>query len=113
MVRVAIYGASGYTGLELLKLLARHPHAEVTTLVTRQESAPPLAEVHPSLAGRFEGLRLEALSPDAVAERADAAFMCLPHAASAQAVRDIHERGLKVVDLSADFRLDDAGVYRR
>lgn len=110
MKRVAIYGASGYTGLELLKLLARHPHVEVTALTTRKEESPHLSEVHPSLTGVFD-LRLEQLSYDEVAERADAAFACLPHAASAEAVRQLLGRGLKVVDLSADYRIDDRATY--
>lgn len=112
MKRVAIYGASGYTGLELLKLLARHPHVDVTTLTTRQEESPHLSEVHPSLTGAFD-LRLEQLSYDEVAERADVAFACLPHAASAEAVKALLGRGLKVVDLSADYRIDDRATYEQ
>ena len=112
MVRVAVYGASGYTGLELLKLLARHPLVEVTALVTRQDEAPHLAEVHPSLAGGPD-LRLERLTEDQVVDRADAAFACLPHAASAEVVRGLLDRGLRVVDLSADYRLDDRATYEK
>ncbi|MGL4513655.1 MAG: N-acetyl-gamma-glutamyl-phosphate reductase [Lacipirellulaceae bacterium] len=110
MVRVAIYGASGYTGYELLRLLARHPHARVTTLTTRSEDQPHLAAVHPQLAGLFD-LRLENLDDDAVAERADVAFTCLPHAASAEVVGGLAKRGMKVIDLSADYRLGDAQTY--
>ncbi|QDV73336.1 N-acetyl-gamma-glutamyl-phosphate reductase [Botrimarina mediterranea] len=112
MARVAIYGASGYTGLELLKLLARHPHAQVTALLTRQDEAPHLSEIHPQLTGSFD-LRLENLSVDQVAERADVAFTCLPHAASAEVCADLLSRGVKVVDLSADYRLGDAGTYQQ
>ncbi|TWT90749.1 N-acetyl-gamma-glutamyl-phosphate reductase [Pseudobythopirellula maris] len=113
MVRVAVYGASGYTGLELLRLLARHPEAEVTALVSRQEDRPSIAEVHPSLRGVLDGLCLESLSPDEVAERADFAFACLPHAASAETCAALLGRGLKVVDLSADYRLTDRAVYEQ
>ncbi|MEQ8846368.1 N-acetyl-gamma-glutamyl-phosphate reductase [Botrimarina sp.] len=112
MVRVAVYGASGYTGLELLRLLARHPDTRVTALVTRQDEAPHVDEVHPALRGRFD-LRLENLSPEQVAERADAVFACLPHAASAEVCRPLLDAGLKVVDLSADYRLTDRAVYER
>lgn len=111
-IRVAIYGASGYTGLELLKLLARHPFAEVTALVTRQDDAPHVAEVHPALVGQYD-LRLEALTPDQVAERADCVFACLPHGASAEVIAQLLDRGLKVVDLSADYRLTDRAVYEQ
>ena len=110
MVRVAVYGASGYTGLELLRLLARHQEAEATSLVTRQDDAPHVDEVHPSLTGLYD-LRLEKLSPQQVAERADCAFTCLPHAASAAVVAELLSAGLKVVDLSADYRLNDRAVY--
>ncbi|MEM6798123.1 MAG: N-acetyl-gamma-glutamyl-phosphate reductase [Planctomycetota bacterium] len=112
MARVAVYGASGYTGLELLRLLARHPGAEPTALVTRQPDAPHVSRVHPSLSGRLD-LTLEALSPDEVAERADCVFTCLPHGASAEVVAGLLQRGLKVVDLSADYRLNDRAVYER
>ena len=109
-VRAAVYGASGYTGLELLKLLARHPHVEVTALVTRQADAPHLCEVHPALTGQFD-LKLQQLSVDQVAEQADCAFACLPHGASAEVVAQLLDRELNVVDLSADYRLTSHEVY--
>lgn len=111
-IRVAIYGASGYTGVELLKLLARHPLAEVTALVTRQEDAPHVSEVHPSLTGMYD-LRLESLTPEQVAERADCVFACLPHGASAEVISTLLDQGLKVVDLSADYRLTNRAVYEK
>ncbi|MEN1681688.1 MAG: N-acetyl-gamma-glutamyl-phosphate reductase [Planctomycetota bacterium] len=110
--RVAIYGASGYTGLELLKLLARHPHAEVTALVSRRDDAGDVEAVHPSLLGLYD-LPVERLSVDQVAERADLAFACLPHGASAEVVSQLLDRGLKVVDFSADYRLTDRAVYEQ
>ncbi len=68
--RVAILGASGYSALELIKLLLRHPQAEITTLTTRKAEPQPVGEVHPSLVGRLD-LALENLPPEAIAERAD------------------------------------------
>ncbi|TWT76939.1 N-acetyl-gamma-glutamyl-phosphate reductase [Posidoniimonas polymericola] len=112
MARVAIIGASGYTGLELLRLFARHPGMEVTALVTRQTDAPYVADVHPSLRGAFD-LRLEALSLAEIGERADYAFACLPHAASAALIAQLLDAGLKVVDLSADYRLTSREVYEQ
>jgi N-acetyl-gamma-glutamyl-phosphate reductase len=112
MVRVAILGASGYSALELMKLLLRHPQVEVTALTTRQTEAKHVGEVHPALAGRLD-LRLENLSPSQVAERADCVFCCLPHGASAAAVAELLPRGKKVVDLSADYRLHDAVEYKK
>lgn len=112
MVRVAILGASGYSALELMKLLLRHPHVEITALTTRSTDARPVGEVHPSLAGRLD-LALENLSPAQIAERADCVFCCLPHGASAAAVAELLPRGKKVIDLSADYRLNDSTEYEQ
>jgi N-acetyl-gamma-glutamyl-phosphate reductase len=110
MVRVAILGASGYSALELIRILLRHPEAEITALTTRKSESPSLAEVHPSLAGRSH-LKLENLSADEIANRADCVFCCLPHGASASAVAELLPRGKKIIDLSADYRLKSAAVY--
>lgn len=112
MAKVAIIGASGYTGLELLRLFLRHPGIEVTALVTRQPDAPHIADVHPSLRGQLD-LRLEQLTPNQIADRAEYAFACLPHAASAALIKELLAAGLKVVDLSADYRLTDRAVYEK
>jgi N-acetyl-gamma-glutamyl-phosphate reductase len=111
MTRVAVLGATGYTALELLRILLRHPQAEVTSVTSRQPGTP-IADVHPSLTGRLD-LQLEDLSPEALAQRADVAFCCLPHVASMEAVPGLLHAGLKVIDLSADYRLKDPGVYER
>jgi N-acetyl-gamma-glutamyl-phosphate reductase len=112
MIRVAILGASGYSALELMRLLLRHPHVEITALTTRQSDAKHVDEVHPSLAGRLD-LRLENLSPAQIAERADCVFCCLPHGASAAAVAELLPHGKKVIDLSADYRLNDPAEYQK
>jgi N-acetyl-gamma-glutamyl-phosphate reductase len=112
MIRVAILGASGYSALELIKLLLRHPQVQITALTTRQSDARHVGEVHPSLAGRLD-LRLENLSPAEIAERADAVFCCLPHGASAAAVVELLPAGKKVIDLSADYRLNDPTEYKK
>jgi N-acetyl-gamma-glutamyl-phosphate reductase len=98
--------------LELIKLLLRHPEVEITALTTRQSDGRHLGEVHPSMAGRLN-LRLENLSPAQVAERADCVFCCLPHGASAAAVAELLPRGKKVIDLSADYRLNDPAEYAK
>jgi N-acetyl-gamma-glutamyl-phosphate reductase len=112
MIRVAILGASGYSALELIKLLLRHPEVQITALTTRQTEPRPVDEVHPSLADRLD-LQLENLSASQVAERADCVFCCLPHGASAASVSELLPRGKKVIDLSADYRLNDAAEYRK
>ena len=112
MIRIAILGATGYTARELLALLLRHPEVEICALTTRQETQPHVAEVHPSLRGRLD-LRLENLSPAEVAERADCVFGCLPHAASAAVISPLLDAGCRVVDFSADYRLDDPKIYTK
>ena len=110
MIRVAILGASGYSALELIRILLRHPEVEITALTTRKTESPSIGEVHPSLAGRLH-LKLENLSADVIANRADCIFCCLPHGASASAVAELMQRGKKIIDLSADYRLKSAAVY--
>ncbi|MEN6458392.1 MAG: N-acetyl-gamma-glutamyl-phosphate reductase [Thermoguttaceae bacterium] len=110
MTRIAILGATGYTALELIKLLLRHPEAEIVAVTSRQEGQPPIAMIHPSLTGRLD-LRLEDLSPAEVAARAECVFSCLPHGASASVVPALLDAGRRVVDFSADYRLNDPEVY--
>jgi N-acetyl-gamma-glutamyl-phosphate reductase len=111
MTRVAILGATGYTALDLIKLLLRHPEVEITTLTSRQEGSPHVASVHPSLAGRRD-LRLEDMGAVAVASRADCVFSCLPHGVSATVAPHLLGAGAKLIDFSADYRLDDAATYQ-
>jgi len=112
-IKTAIVGASGYTGQELLRLLLLHPDVELTAATSRQEAGRAIGEVFP----RFRGLPGSGLSfidpdPDAIAATgARAAFLALPHGVAAAIARALLERGLKVIDLSADFRLRDPAVY--
>jgi len=112
MIRVAILGATGYTALELMKLLLRHPEVEITTLTSRQEGNPHVASVHPALNGRLD-LRLEDLGSIAVASRAECVFSCLPHGVTASLVPNLLVAGVKVVDFSADYRLNDAATFEQ
>ncbi len=110
MTRVAVLGAAGYTGLELIKILLRHPEVEITALADRLEGQPHVATIHPSLIGRLDH-RLETLTPAELAARAECVFCCLPHGVSATMVPQLLEAGVKVVDLSADYRLRDPETY--
>ncbi len=110
MTRIAILGATGYTALELIKILLRHPEAEIVAVTSRQEGQPHVAMIHPSLTGRLD-LRLEDLSPAEVAARAECVFSCLPHGASAAVVSVLLDAGARVVDFSADYRLNSSEVY--
>jgi N-acetyl-gamma-glutamyl-phosphate reductase len=110
MTRIAILGATGYTALELVKILLRHPEAEIVAVTSRQEGQPHIAMIHPALTGRLD-LRLEDLSPAEVAARAECVFSCLPHGASASVIPALLDAGRRVVDFSADYRLNDPEVY--
>lgn len=111
-VRVAIVGATGYTGAELLRLLLSHPHVEITALCARDKLTPRASTMLPALTGLIE-LPIEPFDADAVARRADVAFCALPHGASIECVRSLRARGMTVLDLSADFRLRDPSEYAR
>jgi N-acetyl-gamma-glutamyl-phosphate reductase len=116
MIKVAILGGSGYTAAELVKILLRHPQVEVAAVTTRQEAkegTPLLAELHHSLAAR-SALRCETFDPDRLkAKGVQCAFACLPHGVSLAAIAPLLDRGIRVIDLSADYRLRDPNVYAR
>lgn len=105
-------GASGYTGVELLRLLALHPYCTVTCVCAKTHADRRLCDVFPSLDGVLDH-RLESFDADLVAQRAETAFCALPHGESAACVDALRARGLRVIDLSADFRLRDQAVYER
>ncbi len=111
MIRVAILGGSGYTALELIRLLLRHPHVQIAAITTTQPGRPPIAELHPSLLNRID-LVCEPFDADRlVAADVDVAFGCLPHGASMTTLPALLDRGVRVIDLSADYRLRDPNVY--
>jgi N-acetyl-gamma-glutamyl-phosphate reductase len=111
MTKVAILGGSGYTALELIRILLRHPHVEIAAVTTTKEGAPLVAELHPSLLGRIS-LRCEPFDADRLVARGiAAAFGCLPHGASMTTLPALLQRGVRVIDLSADYRLRDPNVY--
>ncbi|HLK44273.1 MAG TPA: N-acetyl-gamma-glutamyl-phosphate reductase, partial [Thermoleophilia bacterium] len=109
-MQVGIVGASGYTGVELLRLCTGHPDLEVR-LATADTSAGELAaSVYPSVAASYPDLRFQEYEP-AAAEGLDLVFLALPHGASQAIVPDLRKRVPHLVDLAADFRLHDASLY--
>jgi len=108
-MKVAIFGASGYTGLELLRILATHKDARVIEATSRQYKGKPIPEVFPALRGFYDHLAFS--DPEDVRTvEADIAFSALPHGASQEIVPELLKR-CRVIDLSADFRLRDPKVY--
>ena len=110
--RVAIAGASGYAGAELVRLASTHPYFAITAVTSEKSAGQSVASVFPSLTGIVDH-RFEALAPDVLAERADAIFLALPHTKSQDPVATCIKAGKFVVDLSADYRLKDVGTYER
>jgi N-acetyl-gamma-glutamyl-phosphate reductase len=111
MMRVSIVGAAGYTGGELLRLLARHPRARVRRVTSESAAGKPLGRVHADLATVYD-LVLEKLDPTRLARETDIVFFGLPHGVAGKVAPVFLKAGAKVVDLSADFRLRDPGLYR-
>jgi N-acetyl-gamma-glutamyl-phosphate reductase len=112
MIRIGIVGASGYTGVELARLLCGCPDVKLTVATSRQYNGKKLAEVYPNLAGLVD-IVCEDLPTDELAGRADLFFTAVPHQTAMAIVPDLIRAGKKVVDLSADFRLHDAAVYEK
>ena len=110
MTKIAVLGAAGYTALELIKVLLRHPDVEIVAVTDLHEGQPHVAMIHPSLAARLD-LCVEKITPAEVAARADCVFACLPHGASASIIPLLLEGDTRVVDFSADYRLNDPEVF--
>lgn len=112
MVNVAIIGASGYTGVELARILCNHPHVNLTAATSRQYANQPLSKVFPNLRKKTD-LLCENLTTDELCARADLFFTAVPHKTAMNIVPDLLAAEKKVVDLSADFRLRDVAVYEQ
>ncbi|CAG36054.1 N-acetyl-gamma-glutamyl-phosphate reductase [Desulfotalea psychrophila] len=110
MIKIAIIGASGYTGVELSRLLCNHPQVEITAVTSRQYAGVALSEVFPNLRGRTS-LICENLTIEELCLRADLFFAAVPHKTAMNIVPQLLAAGKKVIDLSADFRLNSAAVY--
>jgi N-acetyl-gamma-glutamyl-phosphate reductase len=112
MIRVAVLGASGFVGSELLRLCAAHEELRPEKLFGASRAGETLAEVHPHLALAYPDTVLHSYSSAAM-DGIDLVFAALPHGRSQALARDVIERGIPFVDLGADFRLDSADAYRR
>lgn len=111
LVRVAVIGASGYTGFELVRILVSHPKAKISFASSRTQEGATLSEHYPAFKGIVD-IPYSQLDADRIAEESDFAFVALPHGASMDVVPALLEKGMKVVDLSADYRLRNADLYK-
>lgn len=113
-IKVGVIGASGYSGEELVRILLRHPQVDLTAVTSRQYGGRTVAEIFPRFAvfPRARELAFTEPDPAALARGAEAVFLALPHGVAAEFAVPLLEKGCRVIDLSADFRLRRADVYR-
>ena len=111
MIKIGIVGGTGYTGVELLRILAAHPHAELTAITSRKEDGMPVAEMFPSLRG-FVSLTFSAPEKTPLHE-CDVVFFATPHGVAMAQARELLAAGVKVIDLAADFRLKDTAEFEQ
>lgn len=111
MIRIGIVGGTGYTGVELLRLLARHPHADVRAITSRKDAGTRVAQMFPSLRGSFDLAFTEPGEADL--RSCDVVFFATPHGVAMGEARELVGAGVRIVDLAADFRLSDPAEFER
>lgn len=112
MIRVGVLGATGYAGIELCRLLASHPEVEITCLVSHSYAGKKIWEVYPNFRNILD-ITLEDLDIASIKERCDLVFTALPHGVSKTVIPTLYDAGLRVIDLSGDFRYNDVAVYEK
>jgi N-acetyl-gamma-glutamyl-phosphate reductase len=111
-IKIAIVGASGYSGEELIRLLLRHPHVVIACFTSRQYAGKAVTEVFPKFRGLIDATFIEPNVETILKSGAEAAFLALPHGVAAEYAPALLAKDVKVFDLSADFRLKSAAVYK-
>ena len=112
MIKAAVFGASGYTGQELTRILSGHPGVDLVAVTSRRFDSQPVTEVFPSLCG-LTSLKYQNAAPADIAKICDIVFLALPHGISMEIAPVFISAGKKVIDLSADYRLRDVGTYEK
>jgi len=110
--KVGIIGATGYTGLELLRFLIHHPNIEIAALTSQKYAGIEIGQVFPALTDQIQ-IKCEELSAQRILEKTDFLFTAVPHKTAMEIVPIFHQKGKRIVDLSADFRLKDANIYEK
>ncbi|MFW7341679.1 N-acetyl-gamma-glutamyl-phosphate reductase [Pollutimonas sp. H1-120] len=110
-IKVGIVGGTGYTGVELLRLLSQHPNAQLTAITSRKEDGMPVADMFPNLRGRVD-LRFQ--TPETAGlEQCDVVFFATPHGVAMSQAQNLLQHGVRIIDLAADFRLQDTQVFQQ
>ncbi len=112
MIRAGVLGATGYAGIETVRLLLRHSGVELTRVVSHSSAGAVISDLYPNLRGICD-MKFTGLDVDDIAENCDVVFTALPHGASKEVIPSLYKMGLKVIDLSGDFRYDDPEVYEK
>ena len=112
MINVGVLGATGYAGIETVRLLAAHPEVNIKKLISRSFAGQKISDVYQNLKGICD-ITCEELDIDDVAESCDLVFTALPHGASKSVIPELFEKGLKIIDLSGDFRYNDPEAYEK
>jgi N-acetyl-gamma-glutamyl-phosphate reductase len=110
--KVGIIGATGYTGLELLRFLIHHPNIEIAALTSQKYAGIEIGQVFPALTDQIQ-IKCEELSAQRILEKTDFLFTAVPHKTAMEIVPRFHQKGKRIIDLSADFRLKDANIYEK
>lgn len=112
MIKVSVLGATGYAGIELVRLLSSHKEVEITNLVSKSFAGKKLSEIYPNFASILD-IELTDLDIEKVVKESDVVFTALPHGASKEVIPALFKSGVKVIDLSGDFRYNDIEVYEK
>lgn len=112
MIKVAVLGATGYAGIELVRILSQHPEVEIKILVSQSFAGKKISDVYPNFKGVLD-IQCSELDEQKVIDTCDVVFCALPHGASKTVIPKLYEGGIKVIDLSGDFRYDDVKVYEQ
>src|SRR4051794_21762560 len=111
VIKIGIVGGTGYTGVELLRLLAQHPQAELRAITSRKDAGTRIADMFPSLRGRYD---LAFTDPaDSPLARCDVVFFATPHGVAMAQARELTAAGVRIIDLAADFRLKDTAMFEK
>ena len=112
MVKVGVLGATGYAGIETVRLLTKHPEVEITRLVSHSFEGQKISDIYPNLKGVLD-IECTGLDTTDIAQNCDLVFTALPHGVSKDIIPELYEKGLKIIDLSGDFRYNDVVVYEK
>lgn len=112
MIRVGILGGTGYAGIEVVRLLLKHPEVSIERIVSHSYAGRKISEIYPNLMGICD-IECSSLDVDDIAKSCDVVFTALPHGASKEVIPSLYEKGIKIIDLSGDFRYNDPAVYQQ